>query len=212
MAQNPRFKAKPFATQEEVQALNQHIHEHLQGIDTAMAGLNRVQAIFEQALIKTMQDIESLSDVLVEVGILTDDEIAVGAPEEEVEEERPGVGYPEFFDDADPNVQDAVERFDRAFSEAEDGVQAEVDAHAGDRASGEGMPDAPSKEERQAAVRAKRMAFVEHEGLKAFEEANEGTPAELDNDPNSVQDVPEEGIVVLPGRDPFTGEPTSNDS
>lgn len=191
--QNARFKAKPFATVEQIEILSDHLHTHLQEMSVDVKDNSRALAIFEVALLKVLQDVESMSDALVDAGILTDEDYEGG---EEVEE-------PVESDDDD---------FEQLAEEAE--ALAKVDTAVVDDESrwehegGPAQEDPVARAERIEAARARRAAAIQASGVRAFEEANEDR---VPSDPNDIVGLPEEGILLDAYGDPVIEESDTAD-
>lgn len=187
----PRFRAAAFATQEALDDLGARAAEAIEALTAELADLHLHMRVFERALVANADDLESISDVLVQSGIIAlDPDDAEVEPEEDGDpeaEEQSGADYP--YPPNDPS----------AFN---DGGDAPVTVNSTDVSGGE---TPAQRSARIDAARARRKATVDAQGLKAFEQGNED-PAGQMTDMNDLVDVPEEGVVVDAGRDPFTGE------
>lgn len=218
-APQPRFKAAKFVTQEDFAEFQEAVAAFFEGLEKDLETLQRNQAVLELATLKVAQDMESLSDVMVDLGLLTDQD------DEEPDTENPSEhpyedfgdpaaledGREEYFQEPDeePAEPETDEDWAPSFSyEKGEHEKGEPDPDI-ERFENEGgaaasdTPDAWHRAERQAEIRARRKAAIER-----FEEANESDPIEAETDPNSIADVPEEGIVIIPGsEDPRGMEP-----
>ena len=179
-----------FAKQADLDALHAEFHAVMENVQALLSDLDRHAEVLELAVIKVAQDNEYLSNLMVEVGLLTNDD-----------------------DMDDPRLaREEIEDEDEDEAHSHIAVDPDNPAHEVDldeyldtfRASDDGMPedDAEEREARAAAARARRAAAVEAQGLRELaEDANESDPSELDTDPNSIRDIPEEGILVAPAKD-----------
>lgn len=173
---NPGFRPVQFAKQADLDAFHAEFHAVMENVQALLSDLDRHAEVLELAVIKVAQDNEYLSDVLVNAGLL--------------ESEGP-----------DPDDDEEVEDVDPDNPAHEVDLDEYLDTF---RASDDGMPeeDPEAREARAAAARARRAAAVETQGLRELaEDANESDPSELDTDPNSITDVPEDGILIAPGKD-----------
>lgn len=191
--QNARFKAKPFATIEQLQEINDHVHQHLDAIIEALERIDRTQVIFETALVKVLQDVESMSEALVDAGILTDEDYEGG---EEVEEP----------------VEPAADDFEQLAEEAEALAKGDTavvaDESRWEYEGGPAQEDPVARAERIEAARARRAAAIQASGVRAFEEANEDR---VPSDPNDIVGLPEEGILLDAYGDPVIEESDTAD-
>lgn len=206
-----KFKPVPYARQDALIALGdglqQLVTETREATAQGFQGVDRRLGILEYALLKMVEDMETLSNILVDAGLLQVDEDEI---EDEVDLEPD--------EDVGPQ-QDSLDRYLEADLtdditlgygpiDPED-ARAELDEA---RADDDGMPGPESTEakaERQAAARARRAAAMEQ-----FRVENEASPEDIEQmqlspeeAANSLDGVPDEGITVREGRDPFTGEP-----
>jgi hypothetical protein len=167
---------------DDLDALHLEVHQIGEAIDS----LHNTQRIFEQALLKTLEDIESLSDTLVDAGILQVEEDT-----EEVED------LPLTDDDVEADPEDIQLAAPDVLGQ-DDGKLVRVVVDSDNPANETEVEETQEERDaRIAAVRARRMAAVERQA----EAANESDPIEAETDPNAITDVPEEGIVVDPGKD-----------
>lgn len=180
MPQRNQQKLRPvqWARQDALEALIDASNEAIQGVHDRIDGVLNHFAIYETALVKVIEDLEALSDVLVSAGILTTEP-------DEVHDEADD----ELDEDVGPQ-QDSLE----GYAEEPDGPDEPTEETEQQRQT------------RVAEVRERRRRFAQEEGITAFEEGNETRDQPVDPLVD-VTGVPDEGIVVGEGRDPHTGEP-----
>lgn len=168
-----RFKPVEWAREEDVAemrgalaALGEHLHGEIND-------LSRHQEVLELAILKVMQDVESMSDVLVDAGLLQPME-----DEEEVDFiERSN-------DDVDPPLTD-------------DDLEVEAESMSLGADEQDEVSETPAEREaRIRAVHERRRHAVQEQGVRAFEDGNESPEAKIEDPLVDVTDVPEDGIVI----------------
>lgn len=206
MAQQ-KFRPAQWARQDALVALGDGFENALQvtreQLAEALDAIDRRLTIYETAMVKLIEDAEAIVAVLQDAGL-------VEPVEDEVEDEADL----ELDEDEGPqhDSAEAYPELDQEYEVVGPG-EGRPPEYGDDVASDEGMPEPETEDERAArvaAIRARRAGLTEE-----FRRANEASPDEIEamqmspeEQANSMQGVPDEGVTVREGRDPFTGEVT----
>lgn len=175
-----KFRPATWAKQEALDELEGALNQQAEEIYQLHTHLH----VFERAMVSVIEDIEAMSNVLVDAGLIElDPDSAVEDPDDDEDEEKPEKKPEDPTDYGLAPVENVVAEQERQETEAEHATRVE-------------------------AARARRAAAIQAQGVKEFEDGNED-PRGAMTDPNDIVDIPEEGVVVDAGRDPFTGRPRS---
>lgn len=203
MAQQ-RMKPVAFARQEALEELSSTVAGEFEELIDAVNEVLDNQRIFKAALISALNDVEDMSSILVDAGLLT------------IEEDPELVGVSDTADefladaleDSEPDLTDEPEP--EAMGDdplTDDDVEADPEAIELGAAEPELTGGGIGRKAQIDRARQRRAIAQAQSGREAFEAANETSEAEAASDANDVTGIPEDGITVGEGRDPFTGEP-----